>query len=491
MEIESATQEKAGPFTRGWNWLKALPDKSKAKVMNVAKSMRKLGQDDPRRVIHSLKVGLALTLVSLLYYSRTLYDGFGIAGIWAVLTVVVVFEFTVGGTLSKSLNRSFATFLAGALGLGAQHLASIFGEKGEPIVIGFLVFLLGAASTFTRFFPRIKARYDYGVLIFILTFSMVSVSGVRVVELLELAHQRLSTIVIGGATCIIVSMCICPVWAGEDLHNLVTSNIEKLASYLEGFGDEYFHCKSEDEEGKVNVSKKDKPFLQGYRSVLNSKSTEDSMANLARWEPRHGRFCFRHPWKQYLKIGAITRQCAYHIEALNGYINSNIQASEEFQSKIQEPCTKMSQESCKALRSLASAIKTMTDSSPANIHVENSKTAINELKFAVNKASSLEKAELLAIVPAATVASTLIEIVKCVEKLSEAVHELANLAHFKPVEATATQEKPQLSLHRGTVNPVLDGDNTDHITITIDANPTDSSENEKSQAPKSLASGTV
>lgn len=91
-----------------------------------------------------------------------------------------------------------------------------------------------AASTFTRFVPRIKARYDYGVMIFILTFSLVSVSGYQVEELLVLAHQRLSTIIIGGATCIVVSMCIYPVWAGEDLHKLVASNIEKLADYLEG-----------------------------------------------------------------------------------------------------------------------------------------------------------------------------------------------------------------------------------------------------------------
>jgi hypothetical protein len=45
--------------------------------------------------------------------------------------------------LSKSLNRGFATLLAGALGLGAQHLASLSGEKGQPIVLGILVFLLG------------------------------------------------------------------------------------------------------------------------------------------------------------------------------------------------------------------------------------------------------------------------------------------------------------------------------------------------------------
>lgn len=96
METESPIQEKTGLFARSWGWVKALPGKAKDKVIKVAKCMKKHGQDDPRRVIHSLKVGLALTLVSLLYYSKPLYDSFGVAGMWAVLTVVVVFEFTVG-----------------------------------------------------------------------------------------------------------------------------------------------------------------------------------------------------------------------------------------------------------------------------------------------------------------------------------------------------------------------------------------------------------
>ncbi|KAK4834153.1 hypothetical protein QYF36_017828 [Acer negundo] len=486
MEIESATQQKGA-----WGWLKALPSRFKAKVISVVKSIKKLAKDDPRRIIHSLKVGLVLTLVSLLYYVRPLYDGFGVSGMWAVLTVVVVFEFTVGQTLSRGLNRSFATFSACALGIGAKHLASLCGEKGEPIILGILVFLLAAASTFTRFFPKIKARYDYGILIFILTFSMISVSGSRVEDLLEMSYQRLSTILIGGAICIIVSIFVCPNWAGQDFHKLVASNIDKLATYLEEFGGEYFqNCSVNEEEGcgGGDVSKIDKSFLQGYKSVLNSKNTEESLANFARWEPAHGSFRLRHPWKQYLKIGALVRQCAYKIEALNVYISiSDTKVSPEFNGTIQDVCMKMSSESGKALKELASAIKTMSDDpfSSAIAYVESSKTAANELKIALESAS-LNNVDIQAILPSATVASTLIEIVSCVEKIYEAVHELSNLAHFKKIkEANVSPElskQPHNLLHRGSVNPVLDGD-SNHVVITIDHEMTDHSP-ENDQNPK-------
>jgi uncharacterized membrane protein YccC len=56
-----------------------------------------MAREDPRRVAHSLKVGLALTLVSVVYYVTPLFDGLGgDSAMWAVLTVVIVMEFTVG-----------------------------------------------------------------------------------------------------------------------------------------------------------------------------------------------------------------------------------------------------------------------------------------------------------------------------------------------------------------------------------------------------------
>lgn len=64
--------------------------------MEIVRKTKKVGQDDPRRIVHSLKVGLALTLISLIYYFKPLYDVFGDNAIWAVITVVVVLELSVG-----------------------------------------------------------------------------------------------------------------------------------------------------------------------------------------------------------------------------------------------------------------------------------------------------------------------------------------------------------------------------------------------------------
>lgn len=73
-----------------------FPKKMKEKIVEIVKKTMKIGKDDPRKIWHAFKVGLALTLISLFYYYRPLYDGFGQSAIWAVLTVVVVFEFTAG-----------------------------------------------------------------------------------------------------------------------------------------------------------------------------------------------------------------------------------------------------------------------------------------------------------------------------------------------------------------------------------------------------------
>ncbi|KAL0410186.1 UNVERIFIED_CONTAM: Aluminum-activated malate transporter 8 [Sesamum latifolium] len=306
---------------------------------------------------------------------------------WAVLTVVVVFEFTVGGTLSKCLNRGSATLLAGALGVGAEHIARLCGEKGEPVVLGLFVFILAATSTFMRFFPNVKKRYEYGMLIFILTFTLVAVSGARVTHILQMAHQRLSTILIGGATCIAISIFICPVWAGQDLHNLVAANIENLAVFFQGFGVEFCSCPGE--ECSTVSSKDDKDcrsYLQSYKKILNSKANEESLV------------------------------------------------ASEFQPTI----TKMSTESGKALQELASAVKNMTfPLSTVEIHIRNSKDAASDLRSILENPSFPSKnMDLQEIMPVLVVAYVLTDIINCVEKLSVHVHELGKKAGFRYIKVT-------------------------------------------------------
>ena len=58
-----------------------------------------IGVNDPRKVIHGLKVGIAVTVVSLFYHINLWSQNYGVgdsAAMWAIMTVVVVFENTVG-----------------------------------------------------------------------------------------------------------------------------------------------------------------------------------------------------------------------------------------------------------------------------------------------------------------------------------------------------------------------------------------------------------
>ncbi|KAJ8439328.1 hypothetical protein Cgig2_022465 [Carnegiea gigantea] len=452
--------------------IKSLPRRFMNEVVDFALAVKNLGQEDPRRIVHAFKVGLAITIVSLFYYYQPLYNGFGVSAMWAVLTVVVVFEFSVGATLGKGFNRMMATCVAGFLGVCAHHLASLSGKTGEPILLGIFGFLVAGIMTFMRFFPKMKARYDYGFVIFILTFCLVAVSGYRADQVIKIAQQRLSTIIIGSWIAMLICISIRPVWSGTELHNLIASNIHKLGIFLEvcgsewllysciikwlkstGFGQEFFNKTAEEKP------KEDKSFRNQYKSVLGSKASEEAMANLAAWEPSHGRFKFRHPWKQYLKVGALARQCAYRVDALNTYLNSSVQIPEEIQENVKEACIRLSSELGKALKDLSFEIKKMQRTSSTKKHVNKSKTAAQDLKSLLETRVVWENFNMLDVLPTATVASILIDIVDCVESVAEEINELASMANFKSMDRVKRNPEKEL-LEMSTTEP-------QHVVVTI------------------------
>ncbi|KAF7805752.1 aluminum-activated malate transporter 2-like [Senna tora] len=430
-----------------WEWgngkVENLYGRLRGKVVDGMLELKKLGEEDPRRVVHSLKVGLAITLVSTFYYFEPLYHGFGSSAMWAIFTVIVVSEFSVGATLGKGLNRGLATFLAGALGLGCFYLAESTGHVVQPILLGVFIFVLAAGVTYMRFFPQMKKKYDYGLMVFILTFCLVSVSSYREdQEIIDIAQKRVITILIGGLISVLVCIFVCPIWAGDDLHNLVSRNIDKLGNFLQGFGDEYFRTSTEGEGEEC-----DKAVLEGYKSVLNSKQTEESLANFVTWEPCHGRFKYQYPWHQYLKIGSLSRQCAYRIDALNGFLNSAKAPPEGIKGKLQEACMKMSKEAGRGLKELSEAMKRMEAPLSAEAHISKAKTGAMKLRSIMKRGLWEEgnNVNLVEAIPAMTVASLLLDVVSCTEQLGDSIKHLSSLANF-----TTNKLKPE-PLHNNQI----------------------------------------
>ncbi|PIN25877.1 hypothetical protein CDL12_01394 [Handroanthus impetiginosus] len=224
-----------------------------------------------KRVIHSIKVGIALVLVSLLFFVKSMFRQVGDNAMWAVMTVVVMFEFYAGATLGKGINRGVGTLLGGGLGCLAATIGDDIGGIAKHIIIAASLFLFSVAATYCRLVPKIKKKYDYGFMIFILTFNLVAVSGVRAEQVVQLARDRLAAVGMGFAVCVFVSLFICPIWASNELHYSTASKFDKLASSIQGCLDEYFKMASE----KENQSPSEGAYVQACKSVLNSKSNDE------------------------------------------------------------------------------------------------------------------------------------------------------------------------------------------------------------------------
>ena len=71
-------------------------------VLDFALKAWEMGRCDPRKVIFAIKMGLALSIVSLLiFWKKSFHDiDIGQYSIWAILTVIVMFEFSIGTTYS-------------------------------------------------------------------------------------------------------------------------------------------------------------------------------------------------------------------------------------------------------------------------------------------------------------------------------------------------------------------------------------------------------
>ncbi|WVZ06271.1 hypothetical protein V8G54_019617 [Vigna mungo] len=136
---------------------------------------------------------------------------------------------SIGTTLSKGLNRGLGTLPAASLAFLTEYIVDAPGRIFRAVFIAIAVFII---------------------------------------------EDRITTIAIGCAICLVMSILVFPNWSGEDLHNNTILRLEGLANCIKVRVREYFN---DSEESTCQDDSSEDPIYKGYKAFLDSKTTDETL----------------------------------------------------------------------------------------------------------------------------------------------------------------------------------------------------------------------
>ncbi|CAI7795622.1 unnamed protein product [Closterium sp. NIES-53] len=270
---------------------------------------------NPKLVSLAVKSGLAATLAAVLCVLEDPIPDLTEIGIWAVVTVDLVFEPTVGSSLGKGINRTAGTLLAAVLAFGVNHATPHLGDV-KPLFLAVIVFLGSVIPTYYRYRPPFKDTWSYSFLMMSLTFHILILSGYRHEEKLYYPLARLVMIMLGFTSVGLVHIFILPAYSGDLLHNLLVSRLKLVAAELDRCGD---CCVLEDSSTDS--------ALEVCSNILFCQAEVDKHLSAIQFEPPHGKFFHGYPWKAYCAVLTSLQNFALAVITIKSSIHAAFQGN--------------------------------------------------------------------------------------------------------------------------------------------------------------------
>lgn len=308
---------------------------------------------------YGFKMGVAIVLSSVPVLVGPLYDYFGMNSLWLIISVIIIYEPSVGSLLSKGLQRLAGTIVAVILSLICAQIGGASGQ-GEVYVIPALLFLGAVVLGFLRQVWPVKKKYDYAALITLITFGLLTLSEYRTHAGPRLAGLRMLLIVMGFVVAAGTNLAIKPKFAGKDLHQIVSDHFSKIAVSLDACVQAYLAgARSAELQKLIEGSEPEDEVYEGYKTVILAKGDEDTLHDMVVWEPPHGQFRFKYPWDLYKDVSRMCRHCMYSIVNMDGCLRSEMQCPVQFRQLLARPMTRLAEEAMKVLEAMGESVSEM------------------------------------------------------------------------------------------------------------------------------------